>query len=315
MTINGPAGNTRRIGKDFSVSFQRTLRIPDDGKTYPLPPGLGTFPIHRVADFANRVPAKWCERGGYFIPMYQREALWMSFHSGYEKPCAVKVGIGRINAITGKDWSENLSGKEQDYIVCPDQPWLDGINAGNDFIKQFVAMPLGMGYTVEGQVRGNEEFGGMQIVVYEPKPDKVFQTRKSPLFDDFIQYCDCSEMGLAAGGRMRQKIYADEYGADTWDQKNREVAYIHIVNSMMYREITCMEPPETPVSAKSYMQAGLPWFDLYDEHMQDVKASDILGKVKSVKEKDADKGFSAQQDDTSIDIPRTGVKKIWKCLK
>ena len=27
------------------IDFQRTLRIPDDGKDYPLPPGLGRFPI------------------------------------------------------------------------------------------------------------------------------------------------------------------------------------------------------------------------------------------------------------------------------
>ena len=34
-----------RVGDRFAVSFQRTLRIPDDGRLYPLPPGLGRFPI------------------------------------------------------------------------------------------------------------------------------------------------------------------------------------------------------------------------------------------------------------------------------
>ena len=33
----------------LEVTFQRTLRIPDDGKTYPLPPGLGAFPVRRLA--------------------------------------------------------------------------------------------------------------------------------------------------------------------------------------------------------------------------------------------------------------------------
>lgn len=27
----------------LSISFQRTLRIPDDGKDHPLPPGLGAL--------------------------------------------------------------------------------------------------------------------------------------------------------------------------------------------------------------------------------------------------------------------------------
>ena len=31
------------------IAFQRTLRIPDDGETYSIPPGLGEFPIRRVA--------------------------------------------------------------------------------------------------------------------------------------------------------------------------------------------------------------------------------------------------------------------------
>ena len=50
------------MGKDeiqmgnFTVSFQRTLRIPDDGIVYPLPPGLGEFPIHRVSALCKKGP-------------------------------------------------------------------------------------------------------------------------------------------------------------------------------------------------------------------------------------------------------------------
>ncbi len=32
------------------IGFQRTLRIPDNGKTHPLPPGLGKFPLRHVDD-------------------------------------------------------------------------------------------------------------------------------------------------------------------------------------------------------------------------------------------------------------------------
>ncbi|MEP7292304.1 MAG: hypothetical protein ABI835_11000, partial [Chloroflexota bacterium] len=51
------------FGDGFSLNFQRTLRIPDDGKTYPLPPGLGNFPVRKVADYKERVPAEWVEHG------------------------------------------------------------------------------------------------------------------------------------------------------------------------------------------------------------------------------------------------------------
>ena len=35
----------------FSLSFQRTLRIPDDGRDYPLPPGLGRFALRHIEDY------------------------------------------------------------------------------------------------------------------------------------------------------------------------------------------------------------------------------------------------------------------------
>src|SRR5512134_1906710 len=112
----------------LSVTFQRTLRIPDDGRSYPLPPSLGSFPVRRVDDYEDRVPREWLEHGGVFLPMYQREAMWMSFGSG--QPHAVKVAIGKVCAITGERWSEDLDDEPQDYLVAPPQPWLDGICVG-----------------------------------------------------------------------------------------------------------------------------------------------------------------------------------------
>jgi len=37
----------------LAITFQRTLRIPDDGKTYPLPASLGTFPLRPIDDFST----------------------------------------------------------------------------------------------------------------------------------------------------------------------------------------------------------------------------------------------------------------------
>ena len=62
-----------------TVEFQRTLRIPDDGSDYFLPPGLGQFPLCHVDDHADNVPAAWQDRGGIMLPMYQSEAMWLNF--------------------------------------------------------------------------------------------------------------------------------------------------------------------------------------------------------------------------------------------
>jgi len=301
-----------RIGRHFSVSFQRTLRLPEDGRTYPLPPGLGRFPIRRVEDYADRVPESWRAHGGVFIPMYQREALWLEFQGADWTPNAVKIGIGMINALSGRPWDQSLSKGKQDYLVVPDQPWLDGINAGKGVIRQFVAMPLGMGYTVEGQITGREEAGGLQIIVYDPKPGR-FPERPGRGFD-YICCCASpsyeSEMGLSAGGKMKQKIYPDSYGIDTWDPQAFGRVYVHIVNSMIYREITGSEPPPTPVTAREYAQHGLPWFDLYDQEKATLEESDVLVGVKSAGEMDKKLGFSAQQEDDTVEIPGTTVKTI-----
>ena len=313
--------DTLVFGDGFALNFQRTLRIPDDGGTYPLPPGLGTFPVCKVEDYEERVPDTWVEHGGVFIPMYQREALWISFRSRYWKPNAVKVAVGKVNAVSGKPWNQELASDENDYLVCPPQPWLDGINAGEGYINQFVAMPLGMGYTVEAQVTGEEKFGGIQLIVYEPKPGRFpdeppqltrVAYRAAPSVTSAMALhapVGGTEMGLAAGGKMKQKIYPDPHGKDTWDENNFGRVYVHIVNSLMYREITGNEPPPTPVTAKTYSQYGLPWFDLYDDKMGDLSAPDELKKIKTVKEMDKEKGFTSQQDDTSIDVPDDKIIK------
>jgi hypothetical protein len=311
--------NTLVFNHGFALCFQRTLRIPDDGKTYPLPPGLGLFPIMKVRDYLDRVPETWREQGGVFIPMYQREALWLSFIHRWWKPNAIKVGVGKVNAVSGKSWDTKLSASEKDYLVSPPQPWLDGINAGEGFIRQFVAMPLGLGYTVEAQVTGEEKYGGLQIIVYEAKqgkfPDKppenyIFdQTAKGTLLYAAPQVSRGMEMGLAAGGRMRQQIYPDPHGIDTWDEENTGEVFIHIVNSLSFSEITGLEPPETPISVKTYMKFKLPWFDLYDEDLGDIAPPKELIKVKSISQIEKEKGLLSPEDEEAIEISEELVHK------
>jgi hypothetical protein len=301
-----------RIGERFSVSFQRTLRIPDDGKAYPLPPSLGTFPVHRAEDFPKAAPAEWKKTNDLFIPMYQREALWLSFKAARWKPNAVKIGVGRINAVSGEVLDDQLHDDPQDYVVCPDQPWLDGINAGDGLIRQFVAMPLGQGLTIEAQLTGAEEFGGIQIIVYEPKRGR-FPSRQPPESDfdsGSFGLESIGEMGLGAGGKMKQKIYPDHYGIETWNRKAKGSVCLHIVNSRQYQELTGSLPPPTPISPQDYTDNGLPWFDLYDETQENLAAPEKLRRVKSIKEMEARKGITVEKDEPSLRIKKSRIRKL-----
>ena len=311
--------NTIYIGDRFSLTFQRTLRIPEDDKTYPLPPGLGAFPVQRVADFAERLPASWSSaEEALFIPLYQREALWLSFNAASWKPNAVMVGIGDVNALTGEPWRPAPGDQPQNYLVCPEQPWLDGIKVAEGTIRQFVAVPLGQGITVSGQITGAEAFGGLRIVVFEPKPGRFPDEppevpaweAEMPLPESAGGDLDSAGMGVGAGGQMKQKVYPDPYGLDTWDAENYESIIVYLVNSVQYQAITGSAPPPTPISAQTYTQFGLPWFDLYDEEAGDISATETL---RSVKPTEAMTGTEAS-DQTSVGEPvaidRKQIKKL-----
>ena len=303
------------IGDRLSVTFRRTLRVPDDGRVYPLPPGLGLFPVHEVGAYAERVPAGWKERGGLFVPVHQREALWLGFGGARWKPNALKVGVGKVNAVSGEPWDERLHDDPQDYVVCPQQPWLDGINAGAGFVRQFVAMPLGQGFSVEAQVTGAEEFGGIQLLAFEPKPGRFPERpepeesarRRGPAFAADMDAG--GDMGVGAGGKMRQKIYPDPFGLDAWDSANRGAVFVHLVNGEQYRAITGLEPPPTPVDAGTYVKYGLPWFDLYDEESPDLPAPPALAIARSVSRLEAARAGGPPEEE-STEIEEGSVRKL-----
>lgn len=304
--------NALHFGEDVSISFQRTLRIPDDGHTYPLPPGLGDFPVRTTEEAVGPLPESWQTQGGVFIPMYQREALWLAFNAPQWKPHAIQVGIGGMNAISGEPFQHTLNNDPQNYVVAPYQFWLDGINAGQGFIRQFVAMPLGSGVTVEAQLTGQEEQGGIQIIVYAPKPG-IFPDQPPPANEiergwgaESLEM-PVQQMGLGAGGKMKQKIYPDPHGPDTWDSENRGSVFVHIVNSDQYRQISGQAPPTTPISAETYTMFGFPWFDLYDEPLGDVAAPGDLATVQSIDDLSADQ---SEEGDKPIAIKPSQVKKL-----
>jgi hypothetical protein len=286
-----------RIDEQFAITFKRTLRIPDDGTAHKAPPNFGAFPIYRVADHAKSLPAQWQHDSGVFIPMYQREALYIRFeNSAPWQPYAVKVAIGGINAVSGEPQSNKLRAEPQDYLVCPPQLWLDGIYTQRGMVRQFLAMPLGLGYTVEGSISGSEKVGGLQITVFAPKPG-IFpaeapetKTALRPTLFGRPSRVETTEMGLAAGGEIKQKVLPDPHGLETWDQNNFAQVSVHILNSAQFHELTGLEPPPTIINEQTYAEQRFPWSPRYGEILQgDVSPSELLPGVPTVAELDAER--------------------------
>jgi hypothetical protein len=307
----------------LSIEFQRTLRIPDDGRDYFLPPGLGQFPLRHIDDFGDRVPPSWIERGGVMMPLYQSEALWLNFDGSY--PFALKVASGKINAVTGQSWQVGLHRHPQDYLALPEQPWLDGFAVEKGIIRQFVAMPMGVGYSVEEQLSGKAEFGGIQLQLYPMKARVYFQTEVLPglpkTLADILKilipvrrdnypirenaecvFAEICTMGLGAGGRMKQEIYADPNNLSDWDLETSSRCFVHLCDALVWRQITGTHPPHTPVTAKEYEEAGLPWFDFYRDDVAVLEGSKTLNSVKSVVQIATEKGHAAISGNDPVDV-------------
>lgn len=290
MTHSAPVEIVRDqlVLRPVTVNFQRTLRIPETG-LHPLPPGLGRFPLRRVADYPDTAPAEWLSHGGVMLPIYQREAMWLSFNAS--EPTALQVGVGKVCAVSGLPWIEHLVKDPQNFVALPRQPWLDGINAGDGFIRQFVAVPLGSGATVEGQVTGEETHGGVQLRAVGLTEQALSEWRAAQearaercdgVFADGPLPAPSPSMGLGAGGRMRQEVYADDRQLADYDESGARRVFVHLCSAAQWTAITGEVPPPTPVDRDAYVDAGLPWFDYYDADAQDLAAPQELTNIKSV---------------------------------
>jgi len=106
--------------------------------------------------------------------------LWINFES--TKTYAIRIHVGNVNIVSGEPKVANhatelrrrqLLKKEksiQDYIVVPDQKWIDGVATAPGQVKQFVAMPIGTSTSVEYQMNGEETSAGIQFDIARLDP-------------------------------------------------------------------------------------------------------------------------------------------------
>jgi hypothetical protein len=87
-------------------------------------------------------------------------------------------------------------------------------------------------------------------------------------------------MSLAAGGLIKQSINADNYPPSIWDRDNSVLLNVQLLNSESFQAVTGLEPPASPIDAKTYAAYGMPFYDIWNEDLTGVKGN--FGVVKSV---------------------------------
>ena len=267
----------------LTIKFQRTMRIPNDGKTYAVPTALGQVPLRSIDDSPETVPASFMKKGGVVMPLDQSEALWVWFSSRYR--FAVKIGAGDINVLSGEPWDSELRRQPQNYIVAPGPPW----GENDEVARRYVTMPLATGDSANGP---RADAGRIQFQVVPMRAESYYRDEgafflprsiaeffSSMIFSPIISaqlaeqrrrhapwdledpFEKSMEPALEIGAR--QEILEDEYEFAEWDQTQTVRCVVHPCDSSVWRHITGTNPPHPPLTAKDYEEAGIPWFDDY----------------------------------------------------
>ena len=77
-------------------------------------------------------------------------------------------------------------------------------------------------------------------------------------------------MGIAAGGKMKQKIYKDDKeNMNRYNVKKVTRVFVNIANGNLWKSITGKILPKSPLNPQIYKEYGYPWFELYDDGLDD----------------------------------------------
>ncbi|MCW5821995.1 MAG: hypothetical protein KIT34_04285 [Cyanobacteria bacterium TGS_CYA1] len=252
----------------LTISFKRTLRLPDNVRLPYIPPTSGHFQLACFDDYEDAIPTTSKTHGGIMLAMYQSDAMYINF-SGYRDkkraspyPFAIKILQGDINGITGEQNESGLNSTPQDFLSYPNQSWLNGLFTSEGEFRQFVAKRL------------PDKNQTLQILVYAMKTsiyEQLYPRAERNIADYYFDRWGANSaepMGIAPGGKINQQIFQSESESEKWDTSNVRMCFVHIANPLVWKEITKKAPLHEPFTRERYQQAGLEWHDYYNDDLQ-----------------------------------------------
>ena len=84
--------------------------------------------------------------------------------------------------------------------------------------------------------------------------------------------------------------------------------FVHILNSVAFFHVTGQSPPLRPPTAWEYTEAGLPWFDYFDQELTALEGAKELAGLESVGPRHARHGGLPMPND--LPVREALVRKI-----
>lgn len=107
-----------------------------------------------------------------------------------------------------------------------------------------------------------------------------------------------SRLGIAPGGLIKQDIRKDHQNSSCWLRDLVIPISVHILNSADHSCVTGKNPPPSPIDAQTYVDTGLPFFDLFEQEEIDVAGTDAFTTLKSVNKMQKARGELKAEDPT-----------------
>jgi len=86
-----------------------------------------------------------------------------------------------------------------------------------------------------------------------------------------------------------------------WELAQKSRTFVHLMNSMAWKQITGEKLPTVPPTAKDYASHGLPWFDYFSETPA-LSGTSETDQIKSISEVSKEKGFTILPENESVDL-------------
>lgn len=168
----------------FFVDVHKTDVVSVDDLAHSLPPSRGIFDGFKVADY--NCPPEW-SKDGFFIPVEENQPMWFDFRRNHDE-CACLPSVQRLNPVTGEpaDLEAGITkDPEQNYLVLPEQLWLDGY-AKDGKVYQFMVTKEGIGLAVSETVlpKHMQDSHAIAFVFYRAKHPKP----RDPVVNNHYSY-------------------------------------------------------------------------------------------------------------------------------